>query len=292
MADALAPHRNDKHGTAETPTAPVGFLGWSSANAALHRLLIEAPGGAARPFRLHAPAHGAPMPDGVRAAPSVEALLAEPGVVFVDVTASDWRALLPALRLAISDRNVIVLAGQGISLAGALQQLHERKLMRCVVTPHRDAGEAILAFHPSRWVRPLDAEAFQAMFHHLAGVIELRDEAAFDVIRALSGIAPAVLYTLADAFADGALMMGLPRAQALHYLAAVLLGAARAMTGGEHPALLRDKSLEAEPAAAGLMELESAGVRGLVMRVVDRAVAQVRRGDDAGTVPEPALHED
>jgi pyrroline-5-carboxylate reductase len=203
----------------------------------------------------------------------------------VDLSPADWRSVLPGLRLAISDRNVVVLAGHGISMSAALKQLHERKLIRCVVTPHGNPAEAILAYHPARWVRAEDADRFRALFPHLAQVLELRDEAQFDVVRALSGIAPAVMYTMADAFADGALMMGLPRAQALAYLAGVLLGASRAMTGGEHPAVLRDSALEAEPAAAGLMELESSGMRGLMMRVVDQAVRQVRRADETELPP-------
>lgn len=272
--------------------APVGFLGWGPGNAVLHRLLDAAPGGATRAMRIHAPARGESPPGSLPVASSVEALLAPPGVVFVDLPAADWHAVLPALRLAISDRNVIVLAGHGVSMTAALSHLHERKLIRCVVTPHQQPGEAILAFNPSRWARAGDADAFRTMFPHLARVLELRDERAFDVVRALSGIAPAVLYTLADAFADGALMMGLPRDQAMPFLSGVFLGAARAMTSGEHPALLREGVLKAEPAAAGLMELESAGVRGLMMRVIEQAVQQVRRSDESGVKYDSARSEE
>lgn len=276
----------DRAPAVKSDPSPVGFLGWGSASAVLNRLLLAAHGGAARPLRVFLPVRAAAPPAGVRIVASVEALLAEPGVVIVDLSSTDWRAVLPALRLAISDRNVLVLAGHGISIGAALKQLHERKIVRCVVTPHREPEEAILAFHPARWVSAQDAAAFRSMFGHIAHVLELREEAQFDVVRALSGIAPAVLYTLADALADGALMMGLPRAQALSFLSGVMLGAARAMTGAEHPAVLRDTALEAEPAAAGLMELESAGARGLMMRVVDQAVRQVRRGDRAESAPD------
>ncbi len=85
---------------------------------------------------------------------------------------------------------------------------------------------------------------------------------------------------MADAMADGALMMGLPRRDALPFLVANLLASARNMReGGEHPALLREKELEAEIAAAGLMELESAGLRGILMRVVEKAIRKI------GTTP-------
>lgn len=254
----------------------VGFMGWGPANEMLFQLLTET-GSAAPQMRVLPGTGGGRPPAGVRAVGSVEGLLQEPGVVFVDLPPAEWHHALPALRLAISDRNVIVLAGQGLSIAAALKHLHERKLIRCLVTPHRAPEEAILAFYAAPWVRRTDIETFRAPFAHLGQVLEIREEAQFEVVRALSGIAPAVLFTVADALADGALMMGLPRAQALPLLAGVLQGAARAMSGGPHPALLREAALEAEPAAAGLMELESAGMRGLMMRVVEQAVRQIRR---------------
>jgi pyrroline-5-carboxylate reductase len=272
---------------APVPTRPgLGFLGWGAANESLYRLLTQ--GGAGATMRILPPARGERIPRVLRAVASAEALLQESGFVFVDMTPTDWRHVLPSLRLAISDRNVIVLSGQGLSIAAASRHLHERKLIRCLLTPHRTPEEAILAFHTAPWVRREDAEAFSALFAHLAQALEIREEAQFEVVRALSGIAPAVLYTAADALADGALMMGLPRAQALPFLAGVLLGAARAMQGGQHPAILRESALGVEPAAAGLMELESAGMRGLMMRVVEQAVRQIRRAEE----PETAAPQD
>ena len=41
---------------------------------------------------------------------------------------------------------------------------------------------------------------------------------------------------------------------------------------------LREAALEDELAAAGLMELESAGIRGTVMRAIQRAVRRARQG--------------
>ncbi|MCZ6728915.1 MAG: pyrroline-5-carboxylate reductase, partial [SAR324 cluster bacterium] len=79
-----------------------------------------------------------------------------------------------------------------------------------------------------------------------------------------------------DAMADGALMMGLPRAEAQRFMASVLLNAAQTMLeSGKHPALLREEALQFNLAASGLMELESAGLRGLMMRTVERAVARL-----------------
>ena len=67
------------------------------------------------------------------------------------------------------------------------------------------------------------------------------------------------------------------RVVGLGILATLLLRAAQAAGGeGASPAQLREAALQQAGAAAGVMELESAGWRGLLMRVVERSVAQVR----------------
>lgn len=67
------------------------------------------------------------------------------------------------------------------------------------------------------------------------------DEKHFDACTALSGSGPAFACIFLEAMADGGVMMGLPRAEALELAAQTLQGAARmTLQAGTHPAQLKD----------------------------------------------------
>jgi hypothetical protein len=67
------------------------------------------------------------------------------------------------------------------------------------------------------------------------------EEKHFDACTALSGSGPAFACIFLEAMADGGVMMGLPRAEALELAAQTLQGAARmTLQGGTHPAQLKD----------------------------------------------------
>lgn len=255
----------------------IGFAGWGQANQMIFQLLQARSPRLGAELRLLAPAAGTDIPADVRTVPTVEGLLGESGPIFVDLDSAALQQVLPLMRLAISDRNIMVLAGDGLSAGTVLRHLHERKLIRCLVTPFQSPAQATLAYYATPYVQRSEMAVFRALFEHVECVVQLDSEVQFEVARGLAGVAPAVFFTMVDAMADGALMTGLPRAEALPFLASVMLGAAHVLReSGEHPALLRERTLAAAAAAAGLMEFESAGLRGLMMRVVDKAIRQTR----------------
>jgi pyrroline-5-carboxylate reductase len=191
------------------------------------------------------------------------------------------------IRLAISDRHVLVLLGADWSLAALLETLHERKLARCMLLPGSPEHLTTVAYYASPFLDPADREALRALFAHLELCVELREERHFDVLQGLADFAPAAFYTVMEAMADGVVMMGFSRSAALKLLASLLHGAARRVLEGEATAgQLREQALEIDVAAAGLIELESAGIRGALMRAMQRAV---RRPRTAGTAAAPSV---
>lgn len=99
------------------------------------------------------------------------------------------------------------------------------------------------------------------------------EERHMDAVTGLSGSGPAFLYVVLDALAEGGVAAGLPRDAALELAAQTMVGAARmVLETGEHPARLKDGV--ATPGGCtveGLMELESGGLRGTLVRTVVRA---------------------
>jgi len=119
-----------------------------------------------------------------------------------------------------------------------------------------------------------------AIFGALGRVL-LLEERHMDAVTGLSGSGPAFLYVVLDALAEGGVAAGLPRDAALELAAQTMLGAARmVLETGEHPARLKDGV--ATPGGCtveGLMELESGGLRGTLVRTVVRAA---RRAAELG----------
>ncbi|KAG6821065.1 hypothetical protein H0H93_007224 [Arthromyces matolae] len=99
------------------------------------------------------------------------------------------------------------------------------------------------------------------------------EEKHFDACTALSGSGPAFACIFMEAMADGGVMMGLPRAEALELAAQTLQGAARmVLQGGTHPAQLKDAvTTPGGCTIAGLLAMEDGRVRSTIARAIQVA---------------------
>ena len=91
--------------------------------------------------------------------------------------------------------------------------------------------------------------------------IWLENENQLDIATGIGGSAPAWMALVAEALADGAVNLGLPRAVSYEYVAALMDGMG-ALLEEEHPALLKDKVMSpGGTTAAGYAVLEAGAVR-------------------------------
>ncbi|KAF9009393.1 pyrroline-5-carboxylate reductase [Cyathus striatus] len=110
------------------------------------------------------------------------------------------------------------------------------------------------------------------------------EEKHFDACTALSGSGPAFACIFLEAMADGGVMMGLPRAEALELAAQTLQGAARmVLQGGAHPAQIKDAvTTPGGCTIAGLLALEDGRVRSTIARGIQIAT---ERASELGQTP-------
>ncbi len=109
------------------------------------------------------------------------------------------------------------------------------------------------------------------IFRQIGDVVHL-PASTMDASTALCGSGPAFFALMLEATIDGAVAMGLPRAEAQRMAAQTMRGAAGLVLSGEHPALLRDKvSTPGGCTIGGLLVLEEGRVRGTVARAVREA---------------------
>ena len=109
------------------------------------------------------------------------------------------------------------------------------------------------------------------IFRRIGDVVYL-PSGTMDASTALCGSGPAFFALMLEAIIDGAVAMGLPRAEAVRMAAQTMRGTAGLVLAGEHPALLRDKvSTPGGCTIGGLLVLEDGKVRGTVAKAVKEA---------------------
>ncbi|KAJ9667079.1 delta 1-pyrroline-5-carboxylate reductase [Coniosporium apollinis] len=128
---------------------------------------------------------------------------------------------------------------------------------------------------------PSQSQLINWIFTRIGRVVTL-PPTVMDASTALCGSGPAFMALVLEAIADGAVAMGLPRAEAQMMAAQTMRGTTGLVLNGDHPAILRDKvSTPGGCTIGGLLVLEEGGVRGAVARAVREATvvaAQLGKG--------------
>ncbi len=116
----------------------------------------------------------------------------------------------------------------------------------------------------------------------LCGLLDPLEERLIDAGSAISGSGPAYVYLFIEALADGAVACGIPRAKALEYAAATVIGAGEmVLATGMHPGALKDAVCSPGGSTiAGIRALEHKGFRGAVM---DCVIATCDKNKELGT---------
>ena len=103
-----------------------------------------------------------------------------------------------------------------------------------------------------------------------AGILDALEERLMDAGSAISGSGPAYVYLMIEALADGAVACGIPRAKAMEYAAATVIGAGEmVLATGQHPGALKDAVCSPGGSTiAGIRALENHGFRAAAMEAV------------------------
>ncbi|MEO5340808.1 MAG: pyrroline-5-carboxylate reductase [Magnetococcus sp. MYC-9] len=165
----------------------------------------------------------------------------------------------------------------GVSLAQLQQALPAHQpLVRVMPNTPALIGAGIAALLPATTLSQEQRRLAMAIMAVTGEVVEVEEEGWMDGITALSGSGPAYLFLMAEALSDGGVACGLPRALADRLAVKTLIGSARLIDEtGLHPAVLKNQvTSPGGTTIAGLIQLETAGVRGSLIAAVQAAWAR------------------
>lgn len=203
---------------------------------------------------------------------SVQAVL-ESEVVLLCVKPHDQEGVLRAIlaKRALWPRALIISIAAGMRIEQIEATVESRNpVIRAMPNTACRIGEGMTVISCGTHVEDEDAELATAIFATLGECIQL-PEKYIDVVTSLSASAPAFMYLIMDALADGGVMCGMPRATATELVARMTKGAASMLLHtGKHPSQLKDEvTTPGGCTIAGLLTLEDGNIRSVLARAIE-----------------------
>ena len=189
--------------------------------------------------------------------------------------------LAPLQGILAEKKPLIITMAAGLEIA-QIEQFAGTRLPIIRIMPNTPVGigsGVILHCHNEL----VDQETLQDVLNDLrfAGIVSPLEERLIDAGSALSGSSPAFVYMFIEALADGAVACGIPRAKAMEYAAATVVGAGKmVLENGAHPGALKDAVCSPGGSTiAGVRTLEQHGFRG---SVIDCVIDTYNRNKELG----------
>ena len=165
----------------------------------------------------------------------------------------------------------------GITLERLEQSFPGRVCVRAVPNTPSLVRAGLTGLAWGQGVTDVHKQRVQAFFSPVSEVLELPEE-RLDAFLALTSSRPAYVALMAEAMADGAVAVGMPRDQALHLANRTLAGTAALLHEQQlHPGQLKD--MVASPGGttmAAIRRLEQAGLRSALIEAVVAAAEHGR----------------
>uniref|UniRef100_A0A8D0HL34 Pyrroline-5-carboxylate reductase n=1 Tax=Sphenodon punctatus TaxID=8508 RepID=A0A8D0HL34_SPHPU len=198
-------------------------------------------------------------------------------LVFLAMKPHILPGVLQEIAPAVGPKHLIVSLSAGITLQTLEQPLPAgTKVFRVMPNLPCTVQEGAILFTRGSCVDDKEAALVKSLLS-ACGLCEEAPESYIDIHSGLSGSGVAYVYLFGEALAEGAVKMGMPSALASKIAAQTLLGAAKMMQTGEHPAVLR--SAVCTPGGTtihALHELEKGALRATVMNAVEAATIRAQ----------------
>lgn len=183
--------------------------------------------------------------------------------------------IAPVLKACLDkgEKKIVVSIAAGLQIAYIKEQLAQcgdsLRVIRVMPNTPAAIGKGMLAVAAGAEVEDEYVDGVMEILSD-AGRVERLAEGLMDQFTVVSGCSPAFVYMFIEALADGGVMTGLPRQQALTYAAQTVMGAAAmVLETGKHPGELKDAVCSpAGSTIVGVAKLEENGFRSAAIEAV------------------------
>ena len=194
--------------------------------------------------------------------------------IFLAVKPHMMADLLKPLQQTLQQRRPLLITMAAGLTVSAIEEMAGGELPVIRIMPNTPVavGKGMTQFCRNELVDEAAIASFREDLR-FSGQLDELEERLIDAASALSGCGPAYMYLFIEALADGAVACGIPRAKALEYAAATMVGAGEmVLATGMHPGALKDAVCSPGGSTiAGVRALEQHGFRGAAMDCVAAA---------------------
>lgn len=167
--------------------------------------------------------------------------VAKADIVMIGVHPEAHEEIIGEIKDIISEETIIWTIAAGITLADMETYFGKKvKVVRTMPNTPAQVGAGVTGVTPNSAVTEEDLAKVRTCIE-ATGIMEVIPESLMDGIIPVTGSAPAFLFMIINAMADGAVREGFPRQQAIRLAAATMLGSAKmVLDTGKHPESLKD----------------------------------------------------
>lgn len=162
-------------------------------------------------------------------------------IVMLGVHPDAHEAVISEIKDVITEDTIIWTIAAGITLDDMEKYFGKKvKVVRTMPNTPAQVGAGVTGVTPNQEVTDEDLAKVRKCIE-ATGIMEVIPESLMDGIIPVTGSAPAFIFMLINAMADGAVREGFPRKQAIRLAAATVMGSAKmVLDTGKHPEELKD----------------------------------------------------
>lgn len=216
---------------------------------------------------------------GVNGSTNVREVVPEVDVLFLTVKPQFVGQVLESIGGVAAPETLIISVAAGVRLSALEVKLPQAKFIRVMPNTPVAVGAGMVALALGRNASSEDETVALSLFQAVGRAVVMK-ESSMDAVTGLSGSGPGFVFLLIDAMADGGVLAGLNRPQAIEMAAQTFMGAAKmVLETGKHPDQLRDMvTSPMGTTISGIRVMEQRGMRGAMIDAV-KAAADCSRGE-------------
>jgi pyrroline-5-carboxylate reductase len=220
---------------------------------------------------------------GVSATPSNLEAVADADVVILSIKPQVVGPVTEELCGRVPSHALVLSIIAGVPIQVLRQGLEHRRIVRSMPNTPAQVGKGITVWTATDEVSDAQRAQTEAILSAFGEQIAVHDESYLDMATGLSGSGPGFVFLLLEALIDAGVQIGFSRSDAQRMVLQTVEGSVALMRStGLHPAELRNRvTSPGGTTAAGLYQLEAAGVRAALAQAVEAAY---RRSQELGAV--------